>query len=129
VKKRILILICLLTTVSWAQGTLSIKGVKEGIIITMNCSSTIRPKPSFALFAGNKLLLLRNDISSHKYGEEIVKFLQPASIKKVNAIRGNEAIIKYGEYGKEGVVEIWLKRRIIKDIPPEVFAEFKSNKD
>ena len=129
-KRIILILICLLSNNSWAQDTLGLKGVNEEIIITVY--SSLRdsiPKPTYVLIFGNKQLLLNSDFNTTKHGKKIVKYLYPKSIKRINTIRGIAAINKYGTFGNKGVVEIWIKRKNFKDLPPEIIEEFKSIKD
>lgn len=129
-KGVILILVCLLSAISWGQDTLGLKGVDKGITITLICSSpsSLRSMPSLAIFIKKKRLLLDKDLET-PYRREVINLLNPASIKEIITIKGSEAKSKYGEFGNEGVVEIWLNRSAWKDLPPEILAEFQSIDD
>lgn len=127
-KRSILILICLLSSVSWAQDTLGVQGVDNGLTITLKCSATkSRPDPMFVFFAGNKRLLVDDDFRTRHI--DFFGLINPASIKKMKTIKESEAVDKYGDYGNIGVVEIWLRRRALKNLPLEIVAEFEPVKN
>lgn len=48
-------------------------------------------------------------LDGNEISEEILKALKPENIKSVNILKDKNAVNKYGEKGKNGVVEIFLK--------------------
>jgi hypothetical protein len=48
--------------------------------------------------------------------KSIDDLVKPDSIRSVNVLKGKEAIDKYGEKGKEGVVEIYTKATTVKEV-------------
>lgn len=120
-----LIILCLISNTSWAQDNLTLKGINKGITISLVCEPRDSvTKPSYVLIFRNKQLLLNNDFKTQKSGIKILEHLYPYSIKRLTTIQGIPAIHKYGTFGNKGVVEIFLKRNFIKNLPPEIIAEF-----
>ena len=124
-KKSLLLILIISSIFGRAQDTLDLKGINRAITITLDSTSHEPfPKPSYVLIFRNKQLLLNNDFKTRKSGIKVLEYLHLNSIKRLTTIQGIPAIHKYGTFGNKGVVEIFLKRNFIKNLPPEIIAEF-----
>ena len=129
-KRKFLILLCLLSNLAWGQDTLGLKRVNNEETPTVEDSLLkYRPMPSYVIIVGNKQLLFDSDYYNQEYGKEISSFFKPKLIKEMKIVRGADAINKYGEFGKNGVVQIWLKPKAFKDLNPELKERFQPIKD
>ena len=63
----------------------------------------------------NKPLIVL-DGEKHEYNDGILKDLDPGIIERVNVLKGPSAILKYGEWGKNGVIEIITKKETKKEV-------------
>lgn len=75
----------------------------EGIDIVADCYSyfetnVIKVKP---------LIILEGK----EVSEDLIKNLKPEDTESINVIKGQNAVNKYGDKGKNGVIEIFLKRK------------------
>jgi TonB family protein len=62
------------------------------------------PPPPAGSIPSNALVVLDGEITSRPLSE-----IPPEGIKKISVLKGESAIAKYGEKGKEGVIEIYTK--------------------
>ncbi len=76
---------------------------------------------------GNPLLVIDGEIID--YGDDISAYidknLKARHIKKVNIWKGEDAVERYGEKGKQGVLELFTKKTQADKTPPTEKVEFK----
>ncbi|MGH2647284.1 MAG: N-acetylmuramoyl-L-alanine amidase, partial [Ginsengibacter sp.] len=104
--------------------------------IYMGGDSSSKPISSNAKFTGNVFYInskFRNGTLILADGKEIsedeMKNIAPTNIQSINILKGETAIKKYGEKGKNGVVEIFLKAPGISQtdtIPDKVFTKVEN---
>ncbi|WP_390450816.1 hypothetical protein [Chryseobacterium sp. Alg-005] len=70
----------------------------DGIDIVSDCYNTREIKPLYIL-------------DGKEVSEEILKALKPENVESVNILKDKNAVSKYGEKGKNGVIEIFLKSK------------------
>ena len=74
----------------------------------------------------NKPLIVL-DGEKHEYNDGILKDLDPGLIERVNVLKGPSAILKYGEWGKNGVIEIITKKKNKEDTKENSFSNKEAN--
>lgn len=75
-------------------------------------TGSIQTKPSgtIASSSNNPLYILDGiEIKGNK--EELDKTIKPENIERIDVLKGEKAILKYGEKGKDGVVEVTSKKQ------------------
>ncbi len=75
----------------------------EGIDIIANCYSYNETKATKV-----KPLII---LEGKEVSEDSIKDLKPEDVESINVIKDQNAINKYGEKGKNGVIEIFLKKK------------------
>ncbi|TDQ17286.1 hypothetical protein DFQ04_1938 [Algoriphagus boseongensis] len=70
----------------------------------------------------NPLVILSSDEYQGRFRFDILKQtkINPETIDSMNVIRGEEAIKQFGEFGKNGAIQIYLKENTYKDLPKEI---------
>ena len=121
-------MICFVSSLAWAQDTLSLKEETTGTIVTVTCRfPSPETQPNFVVFFRDKQLKLSIDSKRNHVDDGF--FINPMDIKEMNLIKGIAATDKYGSFGDQGVVEIWLKQKAFKDLPQKIKAQFQTMKD
>ena len=104
----------------WNPGKQNGKIVRVGYTIpiffnlegTEQKTGSIQTKPSgtIASSSNNPLYILDGiEIKGNK--EELDKTIKPENIERIDVLKGENAILKYGEKGKDGVVEVTSKKQ------------------
>src|SRR5690606_15813095 len=62
-------------------------------------------------------------IDGKQTNEAVVKEINPNTIESINVLKGEKAIEKYGESGKNGVIEIKMKKREVSLNSTELHSE------
>jgi len=75
----------------------------EGIDIVSDCYSYYEDN-----FQKTKPLMILND---YEVDEEIIYSIKPEDIDHINVLKDKNATDKYGEKGKNGVIEVFLKKK------------------
>jgi beta-lactamase regulating signal transducer with metallopeptidase domain len=91
---------------------------KDGVMIFKNAKITKIEKnvagESFITLDDKEPLYVVNDKIQKIQGADALKEIKPESIKTINVLKGDAAMTKYGNKGKNGVIEIKLKPAIEK---------------
>jgi N-acetylmuramoyl-L-alanine amidase len=97
-------------------GELAVNGViefKDAYIIKAVPVETVKPVEIQGLksITGNPLIVIDDEV---RVSADTVKFnmLNPDDIKSINILKNQSAIDKYGEDGKNGVIEIFTKKTL-----------------
>ncbi len=92
----------------------------EGVIELFTSKSAVPPPPSPPTPLGginistgqeNPLVFIDGK-ESGKVKEDKIKKMDPALIESINVLKGQDALKKYGDKGKDGVIEITTKNKI-----------------
>ena len=108
---------------SYSQG----KNESNNQQYLINCRDCDSPQPYYVIIAEDKQLGI--DGVKNDDPDNILVYLEPKWIDSISVFKGEYATNKYGKLGENGVVEVHIKKRKIKHIPPDILAKFVPIKD
>ena len=65
------------------------------------------------------LLILDGKVLGNMANQKIDQLVQPEAIERINVLKGEAAILKYGDKAQNGVIEIWTKKAADAGLMPE----------
>ncbi len=100
----------------WEPGIQNGKPVRVSysLPITFRADFSVHPQPHSSLaeiFADNKRLLIIDSAEYKGDRSKLNDIIKPTDIEKIYFTDGESAIMKYGDQGKDGVTEIFTKKK------------------
>lgn len=99
----------------------------KDVMIVTDKGDVIAKKPSKVAISDNLSKKILYIVNGKEISETYFRTIQPNDIESINVLKDKKAIDKYGEKGKEGVLEIQLKDKPKMDI--KVSVQLEKNSD